>query len=83
MLSSSTKTNKQFIKLPIIIGNALEWYDFGLYGYLSPSFINLFFPSLDPTASLIVAFSIFAVGFFSRPLGAIIFGHKEIDTGLS
>ena len=36
------------------VGNLLEWYDFGLYGYFAPVLARLFFPSDDPLASLIV-----------------------------
>ena len=57
------------------IGNALEWYDFALYGYFAPVFAALFFPSEYRSVSLISAFSIFAVGFFARPLGALLFGY--------
>ncbi len=58
-----------------MIGNALEWYEFTLYGYFATVIGKLFFPSDDPIASLIAAFAVFAAGFLMRPLGAIIFGH--------
>jgi len=58
-----------------MIGNALEWYEFTLYGYFATIIGRLFFPSDDPIASLIAAFAVFAAGFIMRPLGAIIFGH--------
>jgi MFS family permease len=57
------------------IGNVLEWYDFALYGYFAPVFAVLFFPSADPSLSLIAAFGVFAVGFLARPLGAMLFGY--------
>ncbi|NPA52264.1 MAG: MHS family MFS transporter [Aquificae bacterium] len=57
------------------IGNVLEWYDFALYGYLAPIIADLFFPSDNPTISLIKTFGVFAAGFFMRPLGSLIFGH--------
>lgn len=54
----------------------MEWYDYFLYGIFSALVFNkLFFPSLDPTAGTIAAFLTFAVGFISRPLGAVLFGH--------
>jgi MHS family proline/betaine transporter-like MFS transporter len=58
-----------------MIGNAVEWYDYGLYGYLAPILATLFFPSKDPLNSLIATFGVFAAGFLLRPLGAIAFGH--------
>src|SRR6185295_10544385 len=57
------------------IGNALEWYDFALYGYFAPVIAVLFFPSDHPSVSLISVFGVFAVGFLARPLGALLFGY--------
>jgi MFS transporter, MHS family, proline/betaine transporter len=58
-----------------MMGNAMEWYDYGLYGYLSPILATLFFPSGDPLTSLMATFGVFAAGFLMRPLGAVAFGH--------
>ena len=57
------------------VGNALEWYDFAIYGYMAPILGKLFFPSEDAVASLLAAFGVFAVGYASRPIGGAIFGH--------
>lgn len=57
-----------------VIGNVLEWYDYGVYGYLVPIISQLFFPSGDPTVSLLSTFAVFGVGFVMRPIGSIIFG---------
>lgn len=57
-----------------VIGNVLEWYDFGVYGYLVPTISALFFPSGDPTVSLLLTFAVFGVGFVMRPIGSIVFG---------
>jgi MFS transporter, MHS family, proline/betaine transporter len=57
-----------------VIGNVLEWYDFGVYGYLVPTISALFFPSGDPTVSLLLTFAVFGVGFVMRPVGSIVFG---------
>jgi MHS family proline/betaine transporter-like MFS transporter len=56
------------------IGNVLEWFDFGIYGYFAPFIGRLFFPRSDPLASLFSAFAVLAVGALSRPLGAVVFG---------
>jgi MHS family proline/betaine transporter-like MFS transporter len=56
------------------IGNVLEWFDFGVYGYFAPFIGRLFFPRSDPLASLMSAFAVLAVGALSRPLGAVVFG---------
>jgi MHS family proline/betaine transporter-like MFS transporter len=57
-----------------VIGNVLEWYDYGVYGYLVPVISQLFFPSGDPTVSLLSTFAVFGVGFVMRPVGSIVFG---------
>ena len=57
-----------------MLGNGLEWYDYALYGHMSIVISKLFFPA-EQTNSLILTFLIFAVGFISRPLGAIMFGR--------
>lgn len=59
-----------------IVGTTLEYYDFAVYNTLAALVFNrLFFPSFDPIAGTILAFSTFAVGYFSRPIGGLIFGH--------
>lgn len=58
-----------------VIGTALEWYDFFLYGTAAALVFNhLFFPALDPLTGTLLAFGSFAVGFIARPIGAIVFG---------
>lgn len=57
------------------IGNVLEWYDFAVYGYLAATIGRQFFPSEDPTASLLAALAVFAVGFLMRPIGGVVIGH--------
>jgi MFS family permease len=59
-----------------IVGTMLEYYDFAIYNTLAAlAFNKLFFPSFDPLTGTILAFSTFAVGYFSRPIGGVIFGH--------
>ena len=58
-----------------IAGNVMEWYDFSVYGFFARTIGHLYFPTDDPTTSLLAAFGVFAVGFLMRPLGAILFGH--------
>lgn len=77
----SQATDKQSslgrIVVASVIGNALEWYDFFLYGTAAALIFGpLFFPAgTDPIIGTMGAFAGFAVGFVARPLGGIIFGH--------
>lgn len=57
-------------------GALMEWYDFFIFGTAAGLvFAPLFFPDSDPFIGLIAAFATFGVGFLSRPLGGIVFGH--------
>lgn len=56
------------------VGNAVEWFDFGIYGFLATILATNFFPSDDATAGLLKTFAIFAAAFFVRPLGGVVFG---------
>lgn len=58
-----------------VIGNALENYDYILYANFALVISKTFFPITNLYNSLLATFAIFAVGFFMRPIGAIIFGH--------
>lgn len=58
------------------VGTTLEWYDFTVYNTLAALIFNrLFFPSFDPLSGTILAFSTYAVGYVSRPIGGVVFGH--------
>ncbi|WDM85269.1 MFS transporter [Ehrlichia sp. JZT12] len=61
--------------LSTIMCNTLVWYDYVLFGNLVSIISKLFFPAEDRYFSLIMTFSIFAVGFLMRPFGASIFGY--------
>ncbi|WP_425805523.1 MFS transporter [Desulfitobacterium sp. Sab5] len=59
-----------------LIGATIEWYDFFLYGVVAGIVFNkLYFPTGDPTISTLLAYVTFAVGFLTRPIGGIVFGH--------
>jgi metabolite-proton symporter len=59
-----------------VLGTAIEWYDFLIYGTAAALVFNkLFFPSFDPSIGTIVALSTYAVGFVARPIGGAIIGH--------
>lgn len=66
---------KRKVVISGMLGNGLEWYDYALYGHMAIIFSQLFFPAGDASKNLILTLLIFASGFVSRPLGAIIFGR--------
>jgi MFS family permease len=58
------------------LGSTLEYYDFLLYGIAAALvFPQIFFVNLAPLLATLSAFATFAVGYFARPLGAVVFGH--------
>ena len=66
----------RLVALTSLLGTTIEWYDFFLYGAITGLVFNkLYFPSDDPFVSAMLAYSVYAVGFVTRPLGGIIFGH--------
>ncbi len=56
------------------IGNALEWFDFVVYGFFAGTIAKLFFPAANETMSLLVTLATFGVTFFMRPFGALVIG---------
>ncbi|MBX9620984.1 MAG: MFS transporter [Alphaproteobacteria bacterium] len=73
---NAQKNSLYFKILPAtVMGNALEFFDFTIYGIFAATIGRIFFPLEDPTASLIASWGVFAVGFIMRPLGALVFGY--------
>ncbi|WKK21714.1 MFS transporter [Streptomyces olivoreticuli] len=56
------------------LGNAMEWFDFGIYSYLAVTIGDVFFPSGSDTVRLLSSLATFAVAFLVRPLGGLFFG---------
>jgi MFS family permease len=70
-------TTKRFSMKPIVqvgAGNALEIYDFMIYGYYARYIAQTYFPSADEYVSLMLSLMTFAFGFLARPVGAIVLG---------
>ena len=56
------------------LGNAMEWFDFGVYGFVAYALGQVFFPGADPGVQMIAALATFSVPFLIRPLGGLFFG---------
>jgi MFS family permease len=69
-----------------VVGNALEWYNFIIFGFLTVVIARLFFPADSQYASLLLTTATFGVGFFMRPVGGILLGvyadHKGRKSAL-
>ncbi|RYE40131.1 MAG: MFS transporter [Hyphomicrobiales bacterium] len=63
------------VRSAVIIGSALEWFDFMLFASMSALIFNkIFFTSLDPASATLASLATFGVGFLARPFGGIILG---------
>ncbi|MFC7363988.1 MULTISPECIES: MFS transporter [Bhargavaea] len=59
-----------------LVGSSIEWFDYFLYGTVAALVFNtMFFVAEDPSIGLILAYASFALSFFIRPLGGVIFSH--------
>jgi MFS family permease len=72
MMQTRTVATRQIVAA--VIGNALEWYDFVIYGFLTVIISRLFFPADNEYASLLMTMVTFGVGFFMRPVGGVLIG---------
>lgn len=74
--TDTSKAMRNRVVAASVIGTALEWYDFLLFGTAAAVvFGHVFFPPGNPTAGVLQSLATFAVGFFARPFGGIIFSH--------
>src|SRR5215469_4404948 len=76
-----TKPSLTRVIVAASLGNALEWFDFLVYGYFAVTISKVFFPTGNETASLLAAFGTFSVSFLVRPLGAIVIGAYTDRSG--
>ena len=75
-ISSTTGSSMTPVVFAGVVGTVMEWYDFLIYGTAAALVFNkLFFPNVDPLTGTLASLGTFAVGFFGRPLGAVLFGH--------
>ena len=71
-----TETVSKRVLWASLIGSSIEWFDYFLYGTVAALVFNqLFFPAEDPAVGTMLAFASFALSFFIRPFGGIIFSH--------
>ncbi len=65
----------------VVAGNALDFYDFLTYAFFAVQIGHTFFPSADPSASLLASLAAFGAGFLTRPLGAVVIGRLADRAG--
>jgi MFS family permease len=68
--------SRRLVTIASLIGTTVEWYDFFLYGTITGLVFNkLFFPSDNAFVATMLAYTVYAMGFVTRPVGGILFGH--------
>ena len=70
----SNATMRRRVVWSSTIGNALEWFDFAIFGSFAAVIGQQFFPKTNATASLLAVYGLFGIGYVARPLGGIVFG---------
>lgn len=74
VIKSPPPLSKRKAVAAITVGNALEFFDFTVYGFMTSVIGRIFFPTLSPYAQLLLAVASFGVGFLARPLGGVVIG---------
>ena len=59
----------------VLIGNSMQFYDFTIFAFLTPQLSQYFFSIDNDFLSYFITILVFASGYITRPLGALIFGH--------
>lgn len=72
--STDTARQRRRVFVGANSGHLIEWYDYGVYGFLASYVGHAFFASSNPLSNLLSSFAVFALSFFLRPLGGLFFG---------
>lgn len=73
-VDASRQKNVTRLVVATSLGNALEWFDISVYAYFAVYLSKAFFPTSDPTTSLLLTFGTFGLTFLARPIGGVLLG---------
>jgi MHS family proline/betaine transporter-like MFS transporter len=82
--TAGVSDNRSVIRNAILaaaVGNFVEWFDYGIYGFLAVTIATVFFPSENPATQIISVLGVFGLGFLIRPLGGLYFGAAADKLG--
>lgn len=68
-------SKRGWVVLSACVGSIIEMYDFVIYGFFASVLSRLYFPAAEKNLSLVLTFVVFAVGYFARPIGGVVFAH--------
>lgn len=69
-----TPSQRRAATLAALLGNALEWFDFAVYGYVATPLGQVFYPAENSGMQAVAAFGVFAAGYLMRPVGSLVLG---------
>jgi MHS family proline/betaine transporter-like MFS transporter len=69
-----TPAERRAATLAALLGNALEWFDFAVYGYVATPLGKAFYPADNAGLQAVAAFGVFAAGYLMRPVGSLVLG---------
>jgi MHS family proline/betaine transporter-like MFS transporter len=72
--ADATSAMRRRVVFASTVGNAFEWFDYGIFGMFAPIISKLFFPAGSEVTSMLLTFATFAVAFAMRPLSGVLFG---------
>jgi len=64
-----------------VVGNTMEWYDVGIYGYLAITMGQVFLPTAEPSIQILFSLGVFASTYIARPIGGVFFGRLGDKVG--
>lgn len=76
--SAPTEVKKEDLRRSVFagaVGVFVHWFDWAVYAYLATTMAQVFFPEQDGVTGLLSVFAVFAIAFFVRPIGSVLFGH--------
>ncbi|UFU13268.1 MFS transporter [Curtobacterium sp. C1] len=77
-VSDVTVVDKSMMRRAVsgmVVGNTMEWYDVGVYGYLAVTMGQVFLPTAASSVQILFSLGVFAATYVARPLGGIVFGR--------
>lgn len=79
--SDSVGHSKKKLIVATTLGNALEFFDFTVYGFLAIVLGKVFFPEASGYGQALLSVATFGIGFVARPLGGIVIGAYADRSG--
>ena len=74
-------TSSRRVLIASCLANAIEWYDFAVYGAMAAVLVDVLLPPGTGSGGLVAVFAVFATSFLARPVGAVLVGLRADRSG--